>query len=290
MFAGLLAGAAPASATFHLMKVVYVVTGYADAAGAHGGPYDNGAQAEGVVLQMYQSGQHLLTGHTVSFYDEDGNEATATFTGPVDNDDNQSTVMIGTTRFKEILGKTPDLEISNADRLDPAGGAVCFEDIDCVGWGSFEFTTPSVIGDAFPGGVPDAQPLYRHITRGCATRLDASDDTNDAATDFSLTPDLGYNPFRTNSEPPTEPACPDTRITKGPKPKTTDRTPTFRFSSPGHPAATFECRLDKGSFVPCNSPFTSKRLKLGRHRFSVRATDLTTDPSPARRTFKIVRR
>ena len=39
----------------------------------------------------------------------------------------------------------------------------------------------------------------------------------------------------------------------------------------------------------CDSPQTYKKLKVGKHRFQVTATDLAgnADPTPARKTFKI---
>lgn len=55
---------------------------------------------------------------------------------------------------------------------------------------------------------------------------------------------------------------------------------TFTFSA-GDPAAAFECSLDGAPFAPCTSPH-SVTVKLGHHRFSVRAVDAGgTDPSPA---------
>jgi hypothetical protein len=69
---------------------------------------------------------------------------------------------------------------------------------------------------------------------------------------------------------------------------TRDRTPTFRFKSSLTPA-TFQCKLDGGSFKACSSPDTLARLSLGRHTFKVRAIHAgSTDPTPASRTFKVV--
>jgi len=57
-------------------------------------------------------------------------------------------------------------------------------------------------------------------------------------------------------------------------------------------ARLFDCRVDAGPFVACSSPFTTRRLKRGRYRFRVRATDLAgnVDPRPARRSFKALLR
>jgi len=82
---------------------------------------------------------------------------------------------------------------------------------------------------------------------------------------------------------------PDTAITAGPSGNTTQRRPTFSFnSSPG--GAILQCRVDKALFKPCQSPFRTALLGFGAHTFQVRAnSDGVTDPSPASRSFKVVR-
>jgi hypothetical protein len=64
----------------------------------------------------------------------------------------------------------------------------------------------------------------------------------------------------------------------------------FKFSS-SEPGSSFECKLDKKKYKPCKSPKKYKRLKRGKHKFKVRATDAAgnTDPSPAKDKFKVVR-
>lgn len=81
-----------------------------------------------------------------------------------------------------------------------------------------------------------------------------------------------------------------------PKPKSTlaisalrakirKRRATFRFEGTG---IGFECKLDKRPFRPCGSPKTYKRLKPGKHEFSVRAVDAKGKHSkPAKRAFRI---
>jgi hypothetical protein len=81
---------------------------------------------------------------------------------------------------------------------------------------------------------------------------------------------------------------PETTITKKPKKKTTKRKAKFGFTS-DEAGSTFECKIDKKSFKPCASPKKYK-VKPGRHRFQVRATDESgnTDPTPAKRKWKVV--
>lgn len=53
--------------------------------------------------------------------------------------------------------------------------------------------------------------------------------------------------------------------------------------------STFECKLDKRAFKPCESPKRYKKLSDGKHTFLVRASDATAnlDASPAKVKFKI---
>jgi hypothetical protein len=86
-----------------------------------------------------------------------------------------------------------------------------------------------------------------------------------------------------------QPAAPDTTITKGPKKKTTKRRPKFKFTAT-QAGSTFQCKLDKGQFASCTSPFAPPKLRLGKHVLRVRATGPTgvADPTPAVRKFKVV--
>jgi hypothetical protein len=81
--------------------------------------------------------------------------------------------------------------------------------------------------------------------------------------------------------------APDTSIDSGPDGPTNDSTPTFTFSS--NEAASFDCRLDAGTYSACTSPLTPAPLSDGPHSFEVRATDLggNRDPSAALRSFTV---
>jgi len=86
---------------------------------------------------------------------------------------------------------------------------------------------------------------------------------------------------------------PNTRITRGPKGKLKKKNAKkvkFKFTST-ESGSTFECKMDNGAWKPCTSPKVYRNLKLGKHTFKVRATDPAgnTDPSPAKRSFKIVK-
>jgi hypothetical protein len=75
--------------------------------------------------------------------------------------------------------------------------------------------------------------------------------------------------------------APETKISKHPRKKTSQRKAKFSFSS-SQAGSSFQCKLDKGPFKPCRSPFKHK-VKPGRHRFSVRAVNSAgvADGSPA---------
>jgi hypothetical protein len=63
---------------------------------------------------------------------------------------------------------------------------------------------------------------------------------------------------------------------------------TFAFRS-SEPGSTFECKLSKHSYKPCNSPKKYKHVSDGKHKFKVRAIDSSgnVDASPARKKFTI---
>jgi hypothetical protein len=89
-------------------------------------------------------------------------------------------------------------------------------------------------------------------------------------------------------------AAPETTIDRAPPgvTRTAKRRAVVSFSfSSSRPRPRFSCRLDKGRYLPCTSPWRV-RAGIGRHRFEVYATDAlgNVDPSPARRFFRIVRK
>ena len=195
--------------------------------------------------------------------------------------------------------------------LDPAGGAVCWESLDCASWGSFSGPTPSPTGSpASPGGIPDGMALRRTIEPGCATLLEPGDDRDNSAADFAAV----FPGPRPNSAGPSEHACaqqgaaggnafpgsgssgaakkaPQTRIRGGPGHSIPDRTPTFRFTS-NVAGSGYLCKLDSGPFKRCHSPFTAPRLRPGRHVFRVKARSPSgiADSTPATYVCRVTRK
>jgi hypothetical protein len=280
-------GASTASATFHLMQIREIYPG------SIGHPTE-----EYVELQMWAAGQNLVGGKTVRIFNSAGTEVGgAKFPRDVTNGANQSTLVLATPEANAQFGIVADAEWP-ANTLDSGGGMICWDIIDCVSWGNFEGskTSPSPSGTpALGGGIPDGKALRRSIARECPTLLEARDDTDNSAADFF---EAEPNP-RPNSVPPSEVSCsappketprlPQTKLHRKPAKRTHDRTPTFTFSA-SLKGSTFECSVDKRSFRRCRSPFTTKPLKPGPHRFRVRARSALggVDRSPASYSFKVL--
>lgn len=81
--------------------------------------------------------------------------------------------------------------------------------------------------------------------------------------------------------------APNTTFTRKPGKQITGKRAKFAFSSEA--GAHFQCRLDRGAWKACTSP-KRVRVKVGKHRFSVRAVDLAgnVDPTPVVHRFRRV--
>ena len=164
---------ARASATFHLMRIVEIFPGTTSA-----------ASAQYVMLQMYSPGQNLVGGHSVKVFDADGTVlGMFTFAATVANGANRATILIATPNADTLFGITSDLTMSPV--VQPAGGAVCWDVVNCVAWGSFNAPT-SLPSFATVTTVTDALSL------GMALHRDLVGSTG-AATDFVLAPPAPKN-------------------------------------------------------------------------------------------------
>ena len=80
---------------------------------------------------------------------------------------------------------------------------------------------------------------------------------------------------------------PTISITSGPSGYVQSTNATFSFSS-GEGTATFQCKLDGGSYSSCTSPAGFTSLQPGQHTFYVYATDsLGNQSSPAHKTWTV---
>jgi len=148
-------------------------------------------------------------------------------------------------------------------------------------------------------GCPVTGVSYSGLAEGSHSfqvrAIDASNNIDPTPAGYSFS--VVLSPAQAGSPPASSPspgpkktsAPPNTTIAKAAA-KLRDRTPTFRFSS-NKPGASFQCKLDRGSFKTCRSPFTTKTLAFGAHTLIVRAVSGgVADPSPAKLKFKIVKK
>jgi len=104
----------------------------------------------------------------------------------------------------------------------------------------------------------------------------------------AVTRDVAGNPSQPARRTVTvDSVAPDTTITSGPPDPTSQTTATFGFTS-SEVGATFECRLDGGSFGACSSP-ASYEVGNGSHSLAVRAIDAAgnVDGTPAARSWTV---
>ena len=162
-----------AGAAFHVMKVREVYAGSSTQ-----------TNADFVELQMYHptAPQNQVGGHKLRLYNAAGAMRECTIPQHVANGANQETILFATTEAQSAFG-VADFTIPAF--LSGSAGAVCFEGIDCVSWGSFPggaSDTDGGPGTPFPGGIPVGQSIDRKV--GTNNTLEAADDTNNSANDF----------------------------------------------------------------------------------------------------------
>ena len=152
--------ALPALATFHLVKVVEVFPGTAAL-----------PTAQYVMLQMYFSGQNRVSGHSLKVFDGAGaSVGTFTFSDNVANGANLATLLIATSDAASLFAVKSDLSMAPA--IQPGGGAVCWDVVDCVAWG--DFSAPSALpkspGTPFnaPDGLQLDMAMHRTLSSGGA--------------------------------------------------------------------------------------------------------------------------
>ncbi len=202
-----------------------------------------------------------------------------------------------TAQVRTILLSTVDpiagLSVASGGRLN-VGSAVAAVDV----------VAPQTTIDTGPSGpTNDSTPTFTFSSSEPGTfqcRVDASafaactsPHTTAVLADGAHTFEVRATDLAANTDPTpasrtfTVDTAVQTQIDSGPSGLTNDSTPTFAFSS--EPGATFECRVDTGSFAACTSPHTTSELVDGPHTFDVRATDLdgNTDPTPATRSFTV---
>ena len=272
----MLASAVPAQATFHLMSIREVYPGSAAA-----------PESSYVELQMYAAGEEMVNTHGVTLYNAAGTETgTFAFTASLAAGSvNQQTILIGDDGVQAAFGVMPDL-VNSGFNIPAAGGAACWAaTIDCVAWGNYSHAAPPIVGTPVDsGGIPDGMAIRRKISSGsCTNLLDATDDTNNSASDFA---DASPSPVSYATKP-SPPACtppnppPTVTINNKPANPTPETGATFTFTS--NPAgATFQCRIDTEEFASCVSGINYPGpLTEASHTFQVKATNGNGTGTPA---------
>ena len=280
----LLLAAAPAQATFHLIKVREV----------HPGGNDDSY----VELQMYAAGQSLLGGHSMTVYDAGGSLVhSSTFSASVPSSANQQTVLIGDTRVQEAFGVAPDL-VDSGLAISASGGAACWNaggiPADCVAWGNFsgggalQIATGTSAGTPVsPAGIAAGKAIRRTIEPGCPTLLEESDDSDNSAADFAEVVPAPRN----DSSPIGEHTCagaPNTAIDNKPALRSNSSSAEFTYEAPT--ATSYECKLDAAAFSACplGGPKEYTGLAEGSHTFQVRGVNASgPDPTPASYTWTV---
>jgi hypothetical protein len=273
-----LAVAAPAQATFHLIKVREVYPGTND--------------DSFVELQMFAGGQNFLGGHAMKLYNAAGTLVhTSTFSSTVPNSANQQTVLVGDTKVQQKFGVAPDL-VDEGLAVPAAGGAACWNaggiPADCVAWGNFSggaalqaATGTSAGAPVSPSGIAVGKAIRRTIEPGCPTLLEESDDSDDSAIDFAEVTPAPRNDSSSISEK-TCAGAPNTAIDDRPAPRSNSGSAEFTYEAPT--ATSYECRLDAAPFSSCplGGPAEYNGLAEGSHTFQVRGVNGSgPDPTPA---------
>jgi hypothetical protein len=180
-----------------------------------------------------------------------------------------------------FLAHSPIAPVARTLEVTLAGagtGTVTGPQINCPGdcTGTYADDTPlTLTATAAPGS--DASGFSGDCTgQTCALTM---------GTDRSATASFALTPPPPPPPPDTDP--PQTEIDAQPRNRTAAARVTYRFSA-DEPGSTFECKLDRKRFRPCDSP---RRLRVddGKHKFRVRATDAAgnTDPSAAKDRFRV---
>lgn len=174
-------------------------------------PDNNVLGGDWVELQIAGGGDNTVNGKVIRTFDPGGSQNNTTYAipgTPTPNMQDQRLILVSS--LFTPMGVSSDFTPMPTE-LDMTGmdGAVCitqndgptYTPIDCVSYGNFTGSIPSAGTPAVQ--TPFGSTLERNITRGCATALDAADDTNNSAADFALS----TNPPRDNATTPTETPC-----------------------------------------------------------------------------------
>jgi len=144
--------------------------------------------------------------------------------------------------------------------------------------GALAFVEQDVNGVAGVAGLDGPKSV---AVSGDGAHVYVSGRNANAVVAFAREPFVAPPPIAGDTDPP------ETTITKGPKKKSKKKKAKFEFAS-DEPGSTFQCKLDKGGFEPCD-PAETFKVKRKKHQLQVRAVDPAgnVDPTPAERSWKV---
>jgi Tol biopolymer transport system component len=178
----------------------------------------------------------------------------------------------------------PDMVRLAYTQTTPAGASDVFTAYSDDGTDEFPLAVDPAQHERSPAFSPDSTEVV-YVTDAGLVR---------AAAGGSSPSPLAIAPAANAADPdwavgaPIDRLPPETTITRAPKRKSERTKARLRFEST-EPGSSFECSLDKRTYRSCESPLTYTRLKVGRHRFRVRAIDSAgnADPIPATARFTV---
>jgi hypothetical protein len=193
--------------------LVFAATATADLKIRQIHPDTNPLGGDWVELQVTGGGDNTVNGKVIRTFDPGGSQFNTMGSyvipnSPTPNTQDQRLILISS--LFTPMGVSSDFTPMPIE-LDMTGqdGAVCltqnnpptYTPIDCVSYGNF---TGSISSAGTPAvQTPFGSTLERKITPGCATALDAADDTNNSSADFAPSMNLPRN----NATTPTEAPC-----------------------------------------------------------------------------------
>lgn len=253
----------PALGAFHVISVDGVV---------HGGVETRGVASAGRPVGLVYRIRDLGPGaHTVTIVPT--GIATSTYFDywQVEPPDAQPVVLVKQYRLPDghLVGR-PDARVEALNAIQDAVASEFDRQVITVDTDSVIRKSPSLIAD----GIHPTQAGHDAIAREVLDRLGyprppspppAPDDPP-----AQEIPDPGAG-----GQPGSKSEGAAIRIRRAPGRRTTRRQPQFRFG-PRDQAMTYFCRVDDEAFAPCGSPSRFPRLRRGKHRFVLRATDTLT--------------
>jgi uncharacterized delta-60 repeat protein len=176
-----------------------------------------------------------------------------------------------TTRFGDAIAVPYSVAIDSQGRIVAAGGVG--DDFALARY------RPSGTLDTSFSGNGNVRTHFRSGGSGArSVAIDSRDRVVAAGSgngNFALARYVGEAPIVTISGP--------SKVT------TWHRRARAQFSFEADTPASFECKVGSRQFRSCSSSYTTPRLRIGRHRLKVRATDLDGNQATESKRFKIVR-